>query len=270
MQTIQPKKSLGQNFLIDKNISRKIVSLLDISINDITMEIGPGTGALTELLLEYKPQLTAIEIDKRAFDLLHEKFPPEIFTNFSLVHSDIRDFDISSLYNEQKIKSIGNIPYYISADILFRLFENSKILERTIIMVQKEVAKRIVSQPNTKDYGILGVAAGFVADSKIMFDVPGTCFYPRPNVTSSVVKIQYANHLPDEIEFSAIMKFVKAAFSQRRKTLKNSLKQYFAGIRNFDAVDFEKSHEQILQKRAEALCVNDFITLYQDLTGQQK
>lgn len=268
MDKIAPKKSLGQNFLIDKNISRKIVSLLELQSQDYVLEIGPGTGALTELLLMNDINLTAVELDKRAVELLKSKFTKDIYPNFNLVHSDIRDFNIYEYAGQNKIKSIGNIPYYISADILFQLFENAQCLDRTIIMVQKEVAKRIVASPNSKDYGIISVAAGLIAESSIAFDVPPTCFYPAPKVTSAIVNIKYKNNLPDGINFRSIMKFVKAAFGMRRKTLRNSLRSYLNSFPVELAERFVATHEHELTLRAEALSVNQFIQLYSDLISK--
>ena len=268
MDKIAPKKSLGQNFLIDKNISRKIVSLLDLQSQDYVLEIGPGTGALTELLLANDINLTAVELDKRAVELLNSKFTKDAYPNFKLVLSDIRDFNIYEYAGQNKIKSIGNIPYYISADILFQLFENAQSLDRTIIMVQKEVAKRIVASPNSKDYGIISVAAGLIAESNIAFDVPATCFYPVPKVTSAIVHITYKNNLPAGITFRAIMKFVKAAFSQRRKTLRNSLRSYLNSYPAELSERFIATHEHELTLRAEALSVEQFIQLYSDLISK--
>jgi 16S rRNA (adenine1518-N6/adenine1519-N6)-dimethyltransferase len=265
LELISPKKSLGQNFLTDKNISNKIVEALGAEDGDIALEIGPGPGALTGLLLE-KPlsKLYAVELDKRAVELLTNKFPAASYPNFNLIHSDIRAVNIKELAGDVKIKTIGNIPYYISADILFLLFHSAEYIENTIIMVQKEVAKRICAKPGSKDYGIISIAAALVGYAKIAFDVPPSCFFPAPKVTSSVVKIEYSRNYPEDIKFDKLMKFVKAAFSQRRKTLRNSLKTYFSDYDSEKVEAFYKDKEKTLTLRAEVLTPQDFIQLYSD------
>jgi len=228
LKSIAPKKSLGQNFLIDKNISNKIVNLLKAENNDILLEIGPGTGALTSLLLENEVMLYAIEYDARAVETLSVLFPQNIFPNFSLIHQDILKFDLNNLFQRtgKKLKIIGNIPYYLSSEILFYLYSHSKIIEKAVIMLQKEFAERLVAAPRTKEYGILTVANELVANSKLCFNVSNSCFFPKPKVTSSVVDIHFIENQLDTEEFASIMKVVKAAFNQRRKTLRNSLRQF--------------------------------------------
>ncbi len=264
---IAPKKSLGQNFLIDDNISRKIIQQLDLHDGDIVLEIGPGTGALTTLLLEHNISLFVVEIDKRAVELLQSKFADRSIT---IINDDIRNVNINEIAKGRKIKVIGNLPYYISADILFLLFENYKIIERTIIMLQKEVAKRVCSKPDSKDYGILAVAASMIASSRIAFDVSANCFYPKPKVTSSILQIDYDKNLPEGIQFSKIMKLVKAAFSQRRKTLRNSLKAYISSFPPELVSQFNEKNEELLNKRAETLTTEDFMNMYRDIINYEK
>ncbi len=268
MEKITPKKSLGQNFLIDKNISNKIISSLELSENDTVLEIGPGTGALTSLLLDEKINLTAVEIDKRAVEVLTNQFPSEIFPNLKIINQDIRDYNFEG--GESKIKVIGNIPYYISADILFFLFENSLNISRAVIMVQKEVAQRVCGKSGTKDYGILTIAAAFSSIARIAFDVSPNCFFPKPKVTSSILTFDFVNTLPANVKFKSIMKFVKAAFSQRRKTLKNSLKSYLDSIEESRRNEFIINNEDILKLRAEALSPKDFIELFLKLKPEQE
>lgn len=266
LQKIAPKKSLGQNFLTDKNISRKIISLLELKPGDNVLEIGPGTGALTSLLLENDIHLTAIEIDDRAIELLNNTFPKNEYPKFNLVKSDIRNINLKDYLIEGNIiKTIGNIPYYISADILFWLFHNSALIEKSVIMVQKEVAKRVCSKSGSKDYGILSIAADLVSCPKIAFDVSPSCFYPQPKVTSAILEFNYSRNYPESIEFKDIMKLVKAAFSMRRKTLRNSLKDYMNGIKSEKIENYLTEHAELFQKRAEVLSTADFINLYIDL-----
>lgn len=259
---IAPKKSLGQNFLIDNNISRKIVNELQLEAGEKLMEIGPGTGALTTLLLENDIELTAVELDKRAVELLSRKFADK---KLSIISDDVRNVSIAAIAGDGKIKVIGNIPYYISADILFLLFESYMHIERVILMVQKEVAKRVVSKPNSKDYGILGIAADLISTASIAFDVSPNCFYPKPKVTSAILHIKFNKTLTERVEFKSIMKLVKAAFSQRRKTLRNSLKTYLSSLPAEKVSAFTEKYEELLAKRAENLTTNDYIEIYKFL-----
>ena len=266
LKSIAPKKSLGQNFLIDKNISNKIVNLLKAENNDILLEIGPGTGALTSLLLENEVMLYAIEYDARAVETLSVLFPQNIFPNFSLIHQDILKFDLNNLFQRtgKKLKIIGNIPYYLSSEILFYLYSHSKIIEKAVIMLQKEFAERLVAAPRTKEYGILTVANELVANSKLCFNVSNSCFFPKPKVTSSVVDIHFIENQLDTEEFASIMKVVKAAFNQRRKTLRNSLRQFFEKEIKLNIDDFLNLNEELrdlFTKRPEELKKDQFIKL---------
>jgi 16S rRNA (adenine1518-N6/adenine1519-N6)-dimethyltransferase len=270
LQKIAPKKSLGQNFLTDKNISRKIISLLGLEAGDTVLEIGPGTGALTTLLLENDINLIAVEIDDRAIEVLNNAFPKSQFPNFQLIKSDIREINLNEyLINEKKIKTIGNIPYYISADILFWLFNNSEIIQKSIIMVQKEVAKRVCSKSGNKDYGILSIAADLVSKPKIAFDVSPSCFYPQPKVTSSILEFEFIRNYPLNLEFKDIMKLVKAGFSVRRKTLRNALKDYMSKFPLEKNEQYIANNSELFQKRAEALSTQEFIKLYLELKAME-
>ncbi len=262
IEIIPPKKSLGQNFLIDNNISRKIIEELNIQENDIVLEIGPGTGALTTLLLERNIELTLVELDHRAVSLLKEKFANK---SFNIIQNDIRKVDLNEIANGKKLKVIGNIPYYISADILFLLLENYQIIDTIIIMVQKEVAKRVISNPDSKEYGILSVATDLVMKSKIAFDVSPNCFFPKPKVISSILKLDKKESLIQDINFNEIMKLVKSAFSQRRKTLRNSLKSYLTNYNEIILNSFNKEYNQILDKRAEDLSASDYVQIFKYL-----
>ncbi len=257
---ITPKKSLGQNFLTDKNISRKIVAAIGPESGDNILEIGPGTGALTELMAETEARILAVEIDRRAVEVLRAKFAQS--ENLRIVHEDFSKFDFriaDEFSSGAPLKVAGNIPYYLTSEIIFRLIENSQRIGRVVLMIQKEVAQRLVAQPRTKDYGILTVAIGLCANAKILFDVPPSCFFPRPKVTSSVIEIVFKPG--DENLFdSGLMRFVRAAFNQRRKTLSNSLSAY--------AVRECPEFAEYLNKRAEELTFGEFHRLYNCLDSQ--
>lgn len=268
MMIISPKKSLGQNFLKDKNIARKIVKALGPTGNINVIEIGPGTGALTGILLDEDIKLTAVELDERAFDFLKGKYC-SVYPEFNIIRSDIRDVDINNLnfkhLSQDKLKVIGNIPYNISSDIFFWLFENSSLIDKSILTVQKEVALRLAAKPGTKSYGILTVAMNLVGKARILFDIPPSCFFPQPAVTSSCIELNFDRAIRKD-DFSQIMAMVREAFNQRRKKLKNALKNFVVNNLQGDfSLNIEKIEavfgRAVFNQRAEELDVGDFVKL---------
>jgi len=254
---IKPKKSLGQNFLIDENIIKKTIEAIKLKSDDIVMEIGPGEGALTQHLINKAAMVYAIEIDSRACDVLKSKFSS--YNNLVIINEDFLKIDFNKyLIDNKKNKIFGNVPYYISGRIFYNLFRNAEFFSRAIITVQKEVGQRVVAQSGNKQYGILSVLSQLAGTSNIEFDVSPNCFYPKPKVTSSVVSIDF-NKISTTEEFDAIASIVKQAFNQRRKKLSNSLNEYLkllpAGNSNFI--------NQIKDLRAENLTTDDYIKLYQ-------
>lgn len=264
--SLKPKKSLGQNFLIDKNISQKIVQSLDCK-EDKVIEIGPGTGALTEWLNNENIELFAIEIDKSAVELLLKKFPPSRYPKLHIINSDILSSDFDNLIKESNanFKVIGNLPYNISSQIIFKLIANRNNISKAILMLQKEVAQRLVAKPHTKDYGITSVALQLVGKVSKLFDVSPNCFYPKPKITSSIIEIEFYqnNNLND---FDKILLLIKNAFSQRRKVLKNSLKSYINQQFNVKLEDVVKIAENsglnYFSQRAEELSIDDYVIFY--------
>lgn len=289
-ERITPRKELGQNFLRDGNIARNIVRALDAQPQDTIIEVGPGEGALTQLLLETQiTRCIAVEFDKRAVEMLGAKFSQEMSSSrLHIVHSDILKTSIAGLLQDsgnQRTKLIGNIPYYITSDILFWLFDEwarmliagSQAPERAVIMMQKEVAERIVAKQRTKDYGILSVASLLVSEPKILFHVSPSCFFPPPKVTSSVVEFRMKSRMEDAVAFRETQPLVRAAFNQRRKMLSNALHSTLlkvcAAYKAASTIaDTELTPTQIIalaeergmayfRKRAEELLPNDFIAL---------
>ncbi len=263
---IAPKKSLGQNFLTDKNIISKTVAELELTPEDFVLEIGPGEGALTEYILAKTQNLLAVELDQRACEVLKQRFShlPEgalQITNMDFLGFNFKD-NLPENFQGKRIKILGNIPYYISGRIFFKLFENADYISRAVITVQKEVAERIVAKPKTKEYGILSVLASLTGKARKAFDVSSHCFYPRPNVTSAVVTMNFfepEQHLP--MDFKLIAEIVKAAFNQRRKMLSNSFKNYFeANALNPDLII--QINELYGHKRAEELTIEDYVKIY--------
>ena len=268
LKAIAPKKALGQNFLTDRNIARKTVDLLDIQDGDNVVEIGPGTGALTSIILEKNCNLTAIEIDTRAIDELNKLFPKKKFPNFNLVNTDFRSFDFEA--NDPKLKVIGNIPYYLSSEIFFKLFESKENIQIAVMTIQKELAKRLISKPGTKDYGILSIAMMMCGKCKMEFDVSPQCFYPAPNVWSSVIKMDFAQPEYEVGDYRKTMNVVRMAFNQRRKMMGNSLKSHFQKV-ELENLDDEISLKLSKYKlrRPEELLPDDFDFLTRNFTEQK-
>ena len=246
----RPLKRFGQNYLVDKNTIRKIVEEFNPSGNDTVIEIGPGTGALTAELIKEVKKLYAVEIDNRVVESLALSFP-----SAHIIHHDFIKLDLSRFESEKPLRVIGNIPYNITSSILFKLIENRDFVSDAMMMVQFEVAKRITAYENNDDYGILGVVMNFFAETKICFKIPPTVFYPKPKVDSAIVKINFKNTLPDNLDYKLFIQVVKASFGNRRKKLKNSLgnsafKDVAIGDTEFD-----------LSRRAEELTIDEFVQL---------
>lgn len=220
------QKRFGQNFLIDGNVVEKIVREAGITKDDFVLEIGPGIGTMTQILCENAREVAAVEIDKNLIPILAETLAP--YDNVTVINEDILKVDVRKLAEEKNgghpIKVVANLPYYITTPIIMGLFESHVPLESITIMVQKEVAQRMQVGPGTKDYGALSLAVQFYADAQIVLKVPASCFMPRPNVDSAVIKLVRHEDAPVKVKDEQFMfRVIRAAFNQRRKTLANSL-----------------------------------------------
>jgi 16S rRNA (adenine1518-N6/adenine1519-N6)-dimethyltransferase len=252
----RPKKSLGQNFLQDENILRNISDSLHLGENDVVIEIGSGQGALTKHLVAKPIRLIGIEIDKRAVNILRMNYG----TRMEILNSDFLKvdlFDISSGYGK-KLRIVGNIPYYLTSGIVFRLFDSHTVVSDATIMVQLEVARRLVALPGNKDYGILSVLTKFYTESEILFRVSRNCFFPRPDVDSAVVSMKFKVVLP-ECDEKLMRSVVRETFGKRRKTLRNGLKSLGYDDGRLDDIRFD------LRKRPEELSAEDFIQITNSL-----
>lgn len=251
MNRVLPLKRFGQNYLQDQNIIRKIISEIDPKDNEKIIEIGPGQGALTQHLFSSNCDFSAIEIDKRVIDDLSNRF-----AGIDLIQQDFLEINLSDfLVNNKKIRIVGNIPYNITSPILFKLFDNSRIVNDAVFMVQLEVAKRMTAKIGSKDYGILAVLLNYFGKTELAFKVSRNVFFPRPNVDSAIVHIFFDNNRTNTDFNSTFKSIVKSSFGNRRKTLKNSLSNSI-----FASVDFSGSGID-LALRAEQLNVDDFIKL---------
>ncbi|MDR7857597.1 16S rRNA (adenine(1518)-N(6)/adenine(1519)-N(6))-dimethyltransferase RsmA [Tissierella sp.] len=259
-------KSLGQNFLIDGNIVRKIVSEGNITSNDYVLEIGPGMGTLTEELALRAKKVVAVELDNTLLPVLDETLGK--YHNVEIVHGDILKIDIGKLIEEKldngPVKVVANLPYYVTTPIIAKLIEDNLNLESIIVMVQKEVAERMASGPGGKEYGSLSIFVNFYSNPEIVVKVPKTVFMPQPKIDSAVIKLTLKKELP-EIDRDKFFKVVKAAFSKRRKTIINALSSYGFNIEKEIIKDALEVSNIRLEERAENLSVEDFIKISKSL-----
>jgi len=222
---IKPKKKLGQNFLVDKNVLKKIIDTCEISPSDTVLEIGSGRGDLTEGLALKAGKLIALELDSQLCDFLNDKFKDS--PNIKIINRDILKFDIDKYFlkAKDKIKVVGNIPYYITSPIIEHLFKYKNKIDSIFLTVQKEFGERIVADPGSKDYGAFSCFVQFYSRPEIIFSIKRGSFYPVPKVDSCFLKIAIRGEAPYKIkDVDLFFKIIRLAFNQRRKTLRNSLK----------------------------------------------
>lgn len=251
-----PNKRLGQNFLIDPNIVRKIVALAELLTGDHVLEIGPGRGILTEALSRAAGRVTAIEVDPRLHAYLETKQAE--LPNVELVCEDALAYPIENLPIGTVV--VANLPYYISTPLLFRLLDQRSQFPRMVLMLQDEVADRLVAEPDGPDYGVLSVMAQYAAEITKSFRVSAQCFRPRPEVASAVVALRtHKRTRLSSQEETAFRALVKAAFAHRRKTLVNSLRD--EGYELHSVAETLQRLDIALTRRAETLSVEDFLRL---------
>lgn len=220
---IKMSKKLGQNFLIKRGIVDEIVKAADLHDGEPVLEIGPGIGTLTQGLAQSGANVTAIELDTRLLEVLDTTLAQ--YGNVKIVHGDVLKLDVLSIMNHEPFKVVANLPYYITTPIIMSLLESQLPIERLVVMVQKEVALRMVAKPGTKDYGALSVAVQYYTKPDIVLDVPPKSFLPAPAVTSSVIRCVLRDKPPvDVIDERLFFRVVKAGFAQRRKTFANTMK----------------------------------------------
>ena len=220
---IKMSKKLGQNFLIKRGIVDEIVHAAELTPGEPVLEVGPGIGTLTQGLAQSGADVTAIELDRRLLEVLDTTLAS--YDNVRIVHGDVLKLDVPAIMNHKPFKVVANLPYYITTPIIMSLLESKLPIERLVVMVQKEVALRMVAQPGTKDYGALSVAVQYYTEPDIVLDVPPKSFLPAPAVTSSVIRCVLRDKPPvDVIDEKLFFRVVKAGFAQRRKTFANTMK----------------------------------------------
>lgn len=258
------QKKFGQNFLIDTRVLEKIVSAADITKDDMVLEIGPGIGTMTQYLCEAAREVVAVEIDKNLIPILEDTL--SAYDNVSIINEDVLKVDIKALADEKNggrpIKVVANLPYYITTPIIMGLFEADVPLKSITIMVQKEVAYRMKEGPGSKDYGALSLAVQYYSDPEIIAEVPPNCFIPRPNVASTVIKLNKCETKKVEVKDEALMfRLIRLSFNQRRKTLKNSLTNGGLPVDKETIGNVIKELFDNESIRGEALTLSDFALL---------
>ncbi|MBL0060024.1 MAG: ribosomal RNA small subunit methyltransferase A [bacterium] len=258
-----PKKSLGQCFLTERQYAHEIVAALQIRQGDTVVEVGPGRGFLTELLVDTPAKIIGVEIDNRLQDFLAEKF--KAATNFSLVHSDFMEYDLTALAGIPNLKVVGNLPYHLSSGIIYKLLEHNRAARKDssqpwftlgVLMMQREVAERMVAKEGSRVYGKLSIFVQVEAMVDLHTIVPATAFRPTPQVDGGVVRMEFLKipeHYPND--YQLFERLVRFTFSQRRKMLKSTLSQ-LAGVHPmWQAIDFD------FTRRPESLSVSEWCAL---------
>lgn len=273
---ITANKSLGQNFLINEEAVQKIVEGAEISKEDLVIEIGPGLGTLTKELLEKAGKVIAVELDKRMLEILTDRF--SLYNNFELINEDVLKVDLNNLIKQniqhptsniqpqtsilKHAKIVANLPYYITTPIVMKLLEEKLPIDSITIMIQKEVADRLIEKPGGKNTGAITYAIYYYATAEEIYKVMPNSFIPEPSVESKVIKLNIRNNRPVQVENEELMfKIIKYAFMQRRKTLVNSLE-------NSKLFNNKKDIENMLEKleintkiRGEALSLEDYANI---------
>jgi len=258
---LKPKKSLGQHFLIDQTIARKIVDVLKLNPEDVLLEIGPGEGALTHFLAHRTKKLLLVEVDRRAIRRLMEQYQNEAV---EILEKDFLEIDLREIAERlhHKLRVVGNIPYYITTPILFKVLEQRDVVLDLTIMVQREVAQRIVASPGSKTYGILSVFCQYYAEPRLLFTVKPGAFFPRPKVNSAVLSLTFPQEPKATVrDESLFVHVVRATFGKRRKMLRKSL-PYISNVSPelLATLDFD------LKKRPEQLSLEEFADLSNQLS----
>ena len=255
---LRADKKLGQNFLIDESVVRRIVEAAELTPEDTVLEVGPGIGTLTQGLAESGASVVAVELDKRLLPVLDVTL--EGYDNVRIVNGDILQVDIMEQVQKPGFKCCANLPYYITTPIIFAILEKRLPMERLVVMVQKEVAERMAAKPGSKDYGALSVAIQYFTEPEIAFIVPPSSFIPAPSVDSAVIVCKRRSTPPVEVcDENLFFRVVKVAFSLRRKMLSNSLKNM--GIKGEQVTKWLEIAGVDGKRRAETLSLEDFAAL---------
>ncbi len=268
-------KKFGQNFLINSDVIDGIIKGANLSKDDLVIEIGPGLGTLTKYLSENAGKVICIELDKRMINVLEDRFKDE--ENVEVIYGDILKIDLQKLIDDNKkyknVKVVANLPYYITTPIIMRLLEEKIDIKSITIMVQKEVADRIVADPNNKDYGVLTISIAYYAKANLVLDVPSTDFLPEPKVNSAVVTLNLNTQLQEKVlDDKTFFSIVKGGFAQRRKIFLNSIDniliQYGINKEEFKNILKEYGIDEMV--RAENISIDNYINISNEVYNLKK
>ena len=273
---IKANKSLGQNFLIDDTVIEDIVGGADIGSDDLVIEIGPGLGSMTALLVERAKKVICVELDKNMIKILNDRFIA--YNNIELINEDVLKLDLNNLIKEEKeknqikdVKIVANLPYYITTPIIMKLLEENLDIASITVMIQKEVADRLIETPSGKNTGAITYTVYYYCESEKIREVENTCFIPMPEVTSEVINLKLRKEPAVDVENKKVFfNIIKSAFMQRRKTLLNALV-------NTGVFKSKEEGMKVLKKlnlrediRAEKLAIEDFARISNDFCNNIK
>ena len=270
---IVANKKLGQNFLISEEVISTIISESNLSKEDLVIEIGPGLGTLTKYLLDNAGKVICIELDPKMIYILNERFSNR--ENLEIIHDDILKVNLNEIIGNNRqyknVRVVANLPYYITTPIIMKLLENQYQIDTITIMIQKEVAERIVDSPVGKDYWVLTLSVGYYASSRIIANAQNTDFIPAPSVDSAVVLLEvYKDKKYDVKNEKMLFGIIKGGFSQRRKVFLNSVESYlnFYGIEKQDFIEVLSKHNIDSLRRAETISLEEFISITNDINDK--
>ena len=261
---IKANKSLGQNFLINEDVVKEIVESSQIEADDLVIEIGPGLGTLTKFLLEKAKKVVCIELDSKMIRILEDRF--KLYDNLEIKNEDVLKVDLQKLIKDEKersnvknVKIVANLPYYITTPIIMKLLEEKLDLESITVMIQKEVADRLIEIPSGKNTGAITYTVYYYCESEKIREVENTCFIPMPEVTSEVINLKLRQEPAVKIENEKVFfNIIKSAFMQRRKTLLNALVNTGVFKSKEEGIEILKKLNLKEDIRAEKLTIEDF------------
>ena len=265
---IKANKGLGQNFLVDDSALQDIANGANIQENDLVIEIGPGLGSLTKLLLDKARKVICVELDKNMLKLLNDRFIA--YNNFEIINNDILKVDLNKLIKEEKekdsaiqnVRVVANLPYYITTPIIMKLIENDLDIQSITVMIQKEVADRLIAVPGTKDAGAITYTIYYYCETEKIREVENSCFIPAPEVTSEVINLKIRKEPPIQVKDKKVMfHIIKSAFMQRRKTLLNALTNVKLFKSKEEGIEILKKLNLREDVRAENLTIQDFANI---------
>ena len=272
---IRANKSLGQNFLINSEVVENIVNCSETTNEDMVIEIGPGLGTLTKYLLDKAGKVLCVELDSKMIKILEDRF--SIYDNFEIINADVLKLNLNDIISENKkqgkiknVKVVANLPYYITTPIIMKLLEEKLNIKSITVMIQKEVADRLIETPGGKNTGAITYTVYYYCDSEKIMEVPNSSFIPEPEVTSEVIKLNLRDNPAVNIDNPKVMfMIIKSAFMQRRKTLLNALTNTKVFFNKEEGLEILKELNLNENVRAEELSIEDFANIARIITEKK-